>query len=152
MGVLTPHEILDPHAADYKWLAQVYEAIKPTKVSDALLWHRLGAKTLALVHGHIGTVDVIGTGLEEVVVDPEAIEAMRALIGQGELDLDPARDLLSNPVTLDEVLDTIDARIKRRLARPTRTRFTGRSRSRSSGYGSKPSARPKTASSSSSKH
>lgn len=113
---LTPHEILDGHAADYKWLAQVYEAIKPTKVSDALLWHRLGAKTLALVHGHIGAVAVIGTGLEEVVVDPEAIEAMRALIGQGELDLDPDRDLLTNPVTLDEVLDTIDARIKRRLA------------------------------------
>jgi type I restriction enzyme R subunit len=113
---LTPHEVLDARAADYKWLAQVYEAIKPTKVSDALLWHRLGAKTLALVHGHISAVEVTGTGLEEVVVDPEAIEAMRSLVEQGELDIDPERDLFTNPVTLDEVLDTIDARIKRRLA------------------------------------
>lgn len=112
---LDPHEVLREHAADYKWLAQVYEAVKPTKVSDALLWHRLGAKTLALVHGHISNVEVTGTGLEEVVVDPDAIEAMRELVQQGELDLNPNRDLFAQPVTLDEVLDTIDARIKRRL-------------------------------------
>ncbi len=113
---LDPHDALTAHAADYKWLAQVYEAIKPTKVSDALLWHRLGAKTLALVHGHIGGVEVVGTGLEEIIVDPEAIEALRSLVEQGELDLDPRRDLLNEPVTLDEVLDTIDARVRRRLA------------------------------------
>jgi type I restriction enzyme R subunit len=113
---LDPHEALTAHAADYKWLAQVYEAIKPTKVSDALLWHRLGAKTLALVHGHISNVEVTGTGLEEVVVDPDAIEAMRSLVQQGQLDLDPQRDLFNQPVTLDEVLGTIDARIRRRLA------------------------------------
>lgn len=112
---LHPHEALSGHAADYKWLAQVYEANKPTKTSDALLWHRLGAKTLALVHGHISNLEVTGTGLEEVVVDPDAIEAMRELVQQGELDLDPNRDLFAQPVTLDEVLDTIDARIQRRL-------------------------------------
>ena len=113
---VAPHEVLQAYAADYKWLAQVYEAIKPTKVSDALLWHRLGPKTLALVHGHISDVQVAGTGLEEVVVDPEAIEALRALIAQWELDLDPKRSLFDQPVTIDEVLDTIDARIRRRLA------------------------------------
>lgn len=113
---LYPHEALSAHAADYKWLAQVYEAVRPTKVSDALLWHRLGAKTLALVHGHIANLEVTGTGLEEVVVDPDAIEAMRSLVQQGELDLDPNRDLFTQPVTLDEVLGTIDARIRRRLA------------------------------------
>jgi type I restriction enzyme R subunit len=113
---LTPHEALSGPAADYKWLAQVYEAVKPTKVSDALLWHRLGAKTLALVHGHISNVEVTDTGLEQVVVDPEAIEALRSLVEQGELDLDPNRDLFAQPVTIEEVLDTIDARIKRRLA------------------------------------
>ncbi len=112
---LDPHEALTKHAADYKWLAQVYEASRPTKVSDALLWHRLGAKTLALVHGNISAVEVTGSGLEEIVVDPEAIEAMRSLVEQGELDLDPKRDLLKEPVTVQEVLNTIDARIKRRL-------------------------------------
>ena len=65
---LYPHEVLDEHAPDYKWLAQVYEAIKPSEVSNALLWDRLGAKTLALVHGHMRAVEVTGTGLEEIIV------------------------------------------------------------------------------------
>ena len=112
---LYPHEVLADHASDYKWLAQVYEAIKPTQVSDALLWHRLGVKTIALVHGHMNSVVVTGTGLEEVIVDPDSIEAICILIEQGEIDLPPGRDFGSDPITLDEVLNTIDARIKRRL-------------------------------------
>jgi len=70
---LDPHGALTPYAADYRWLAQVYEASRATKVSDALLWHRLGPKTLVglLVHGHISAVEVTGSGLEEVVVDAE---------------------------------------------------------------------------------
>ena len=113
---LDPHEVLDERRADYRWLAQVYEAIKPTGPNNALLWHRLGPKTLQLVHGHMNDVKVTGTGLEEVVVDPDAIEAMRQLVEQGELDLDIKRDLLEEPVTVDEVMTVIDRRIKRLLA------------------------------------
>jgi type I restriction enzyme R subunit len=113
---LNPHEVLDARKTDYKWLAQVYEAIKPTGVSNALLWHRLGPKTLALVHGHITNVTVTGTGLEEVIVDPDAIEAMRALVEQGELDLDIDRDLLQDPVTVEEVISVIERRVKRLLS------------------------------------
>ena len=80
---LDPHEVLDAHRGDYRWLAQVYEAIKPTKAHNELLWHRLGGKTIALVHGHMDSVTVTGTGLEEVVVDPDAIEAMRKLADEG---------------------------------------------------------------------
>jgi type I restriction enzyme R subunit len=114
---LSPNEVLDAHKNDYSWLAKVYEAVKPTGVSNDLLWARLGAKTLDLVHGHITNVRVIGTGLEEVVVDPDSIAVMRGMIEQGELDLPGGkdRDLVDDPVTLDEVLDSIDARIKRRL-------------------------------------
>ena len=113
---LDPHEVLDLHKADYKWLAKVYEAIKPTGVSNALLWHRLGPKTVALVHGNITDLRVTGTGLEEVVVDPDAIEAMRALVEQGELDLGLNRDLVKDPVTVDEVITVIDRRVQRLLA------------------------------------
>jgi type I restriction enzyme R subunit len=60
-------------------------------------------------------VQVTGTGLEEVVVDPEAIEAMRKLVGQGAIDLPDHRDLAKDPVTLDEVLTAIDRRIQQRL-------------------------------------
>lgn len=67
------------HRADYRWLAQVYESVQPTGTSDALLWQRLGAKTLELVHGHITEVRVTSTGLDEVIVDAETIEAIRQL-------------------------------------------------------------------------
>jgi len=113
---LDPHEVLDQRRDDYKWLAQVYEAIKPSKVSNALLWHRLGPKTIQLVHGHMTNMKVTGTGPEEVVVDPDAIEAMRALVEQGTLDFDDDRDLFADPVTVDEVITVIDRRIARLIA------------------------------------
>lgn len=120
-AVATLFEFLDPnpateaHAADYKWLAQIYEASRPTRPSNAILWQRLGPKTIAMVHGHMSDVKVTGTGLEEVVVDPDAIEAMRELVEQGELELDPGRDLVDDPVTVDEVLSIIDKRVQARL-------------------------------------
>ena len=112
---LDPHPILDAHCDDYKWLAQVYIASRPSKPSSDLLWARLGAKTLAMVHGAMGNVQVTGTGLEEVVVDPEAIEAMRQLVKQGAIDLPENRDLATDPVTLNDVLTAIDRRIQQRL-------------------------------------
>ena len=114
---LDPHEVLDAYRADYKWLSQIYESLKPTETSNALLWHRLGPKTIELVHGFIDNVHVTGTGLEEVVVDPDAIEAMRSLVEQGELDIDPGRDLLQDPLTVDEALTIIDQKIARLLAK-----------------------------------
>lgn len=110
---LHPHEVLDARKHDYQWLAQVYESIKPSGVSNALLWHRLGPKTMALVHGHINDMRVTGSGLEEVIVDPDAIAAMRKLVEQGELDLDTDRDLVAQPVSIHEVLTVIDRRIAR---------------------------------------
>lgn len=115
---LHPDPALDAHKSAYTWLAKVYEAIKPTGVSNDLLWARLGAKTLNLVHGHISNVAVTGTGLEEVVVDPEAIKALKEMVDQGQMDApggDKDRDYIDDPLTLDDVLDTIEARIKRRL-------------------------------------
>ena len=113
--LLAPRDELDEHEPLYKWLAQVYEASKPGKASEDILWERLGAKTLALVHGHMSNIKVTGTGLEEVIVDPDSIERLRKLAEQGELDIDPERDLLKDPMTLEEVFDTIDARVQRRL-------------------------------------
>lgn len=108
---LHPSPKLDPHQDDYRWLAQVYESVRPAGVSDALLWHRLGAKTLEMVHAHISDVKVTGTGLDEVIVDDETIEAIRQL-ALPDIEV-PAAD---EPVTVAEALDTIDARLKRRLA------------------------------------
>lgn len=110
---LDPHETLTKHRNDYKWLAQIYEAVKPTHVSYDLVWARLGAKTLSLVHGHISNVAVTGTGLEEIVVDPGAIDVIRQLVEQ---DVLPGLDIdQTEPLTVDDVFKSIQARIKRRL-------------------------------------
>jgi type I restriction enzyme, R subunit len=112
---LDPHETLTKHRGDYKWLAQLYEAVKPTNVSYDLIWARLGAKTLSLVHGHMSNVAVAGTGLEEIVVDPGAIDIIRQLVAQDALPgitVDP-----EHPLTVEEVFKSIEARIKRRLGK-----------------------------------
>lgn len=108
---LHPDSALDAYREDYKWLARLYESVRPSGVSDALLWHRLGAKTLALVHEHISDVAVTGTGLDEVIVDQETIEAIRQLA----LPNMPAPGG-DEPITVQEALDTIEARLRRRLA------------------------------------
>jgi type I restriction enzyme R subunit len=107
---LDPSPVTNAHRSDYRWLAQVYESVQPTRTSDALLWHRLGAKTLELVHGHITEVRVTGTGLAEVIVDADTIEAIRQLALP-----DPDGPPDDTPMTVGEALDTIGARIRRRL-------------------------------------
>src|SRR5437660_5709039 len=108
---LDPSPVTSAHRADYRWLAQVYESVHPASASDALLWQRLGAKTLELVHGHITEVRVTGTGLDEVIVDAETIEAIRQLaLPDPGVKLDDGE-----PMTLGEALDTIEARIRRKL-------------------------------------
>ena len=112
---LEPHEVLTTYSADYKWLAQIYEASRPSKPSDSLLWHRLGPKTIALVHSAMSDIAVTGSGLEEVIVDPDAIEAIRELVEQQGFDFGDNRDIVVEPLTVDEVLTVIDARIRRKL-------------------------------------
>jgi type I restriction enzyme, R subunit len=107
---LDPSPVTTARRADYRWLAQVYESVQPTGTSDALLWDRLGAKTLDLVHGHITEVRVTGSGLDEVIVDAETIEALRQLALP-----DPGAEPPATPMTVAEALDTIEARIRRRL-------------------------------------
>jgi type I restriction enzyme R subunit len=108
---LDPSPVTTAHRGDYRWLAQVYESVQPTGTSDALLWQRLGAKTLELVHGHITEVQVTGSGLDEVIVDTETIEAIRQLtLPDTGVKLDGPE-----PMTIGEALDTIEGRIRRRL-------------------------------------
>ena len=61
--------------------------------------------------GHITEVRVTGSGLDEVIVDAETIEAIRQLaLPDPGVKLDGGE-----PITLGEALDTIEARIRRRL-------------------------------------
>ena len=71
--VLSPDSVLTPHEKDYRWLAQVYQFVKPATATGRLLWHGLGAKTIELIHQNVH-VDAIRDDLETLVVDAELLE------------------------------------------------------------------------------
>ena len=66
--------MLNPYKADYIWLTQVYESIKPVSGNGGLIWATLGQKTIELIHKNI-FVDSINGTLETLVLNPELIEA-----------------------------------------------------------------------------
>lgn len=122
---LHPHPILKPHKPDYRWLAQVYDSIKPTSGSDALLWKRLGPKTIGLVHEHM-TVGGVTKVADEVVLDDETIEAIRRLAEQEALDLGGDEDEPeAAPITVAKALDTIARRIDRLFGETDHHVFAG---------------------------
>jgi methylase of polypeptide subunit release factors len=72
-----PDPCLEPHRADYEWLTDVYESVKPPSGHGKLLWHALGAKTLQLIKDHIH-VTGIREDLEAVILDPAMIAGLEA--------------------------------------------------------------------------
>lgn len=108
---LWPATELRPYEADYRWLAKIYASVQPSDTADTLLWMRLGAKTTELIAAHIGDVTVDRTGLEEVVLDAGTVEAIQ------QLGFDfPEADERPGPPTAEEVLDSVAARLARKLA------------------------------------
>jgi type I restriction enzyme R subunit len=101
---------LKPLEEDYRWLAKVYASIQPPASSQLLLWHRLGQKTLDLVHSAITEVTVISGKLDEVVVDEEIIEAIK----QMKLNVTPEGE--DGQVTARQVLDTLEKRLEKKLS------------------------------------
>lgn len=72
---LSPDPVLTPHEKDYRWLAQVYESLKPSTGTGRLLWHRLGGKTIELIHENVH-VDTVRDDLDTLVMDAELLEAV----------------------------------------------------------------------------
>jgi type I restriction enzyme R subunit len=64
--------MLTPFEKDYRWLAQVYESLKPPSGNGKLLWHALGAKTIELIHQHV-TVQAVRDDLETLVMDADVM-------------------------------------------------------------------------------
>ena len=72
---ISPDAVLNEHETDYRWLVQVYESVKPVSNIGRLLWHRLGAKTIELIHENVH-VDAVHDDLETLVVDADLLEAV----------------------------------------------------------------------------
>ncbi|HEY5248436.1 MAG TPA: hypothetical protein VIJ15_08325 [Dermatophilaceae bacterium] len=102
-----PDERLHQQRAAYKFLAQVYAMVQPSDGKDALLWQRLGAKTLTLVHGSMSDIKVTG-GADVVVADADTI---KNLIDEGLID--DASEVEHK--TSEEIIDSIAERLKKRM-------------------------------------
>ncbi|MCC5952796.1 MAG: type I restriction endonuclease subunit R, partial [Acidimicrobiia bacterium] len=74
---LSPDPALTPLEDDYRWLAAVYESLKPPSGNGKLLWHALGAKTIELIHENV-TVQAVRDDIEALVLDDEVIAEMLA--------------------------------------------------------------------------
>ena len=72
---ISPDPVLNQHETDYRWLVQVYESVKPASNTGRLLWHRLGAKTIELIHENVH-VEAVHDDLEMLVVDADLLEAV----------------------------------------------------------------------------
>ncbi len=80
---LSPDPCLTGFAADYRWLSQVYESIKPPSGNGKLVWHALGAKTTELIHENVH-VQAVRDDLETLVMNPEILESIVAGGGLGK--------------------------------------------------------------------
>jgi len=71
---LSPDPCLGPYRDDYRWLAQVYESVKPVSGNGKLLWHALGAKTIELIHENVH-LETVRDDLETLVMDADVLES-----------------------------------------------------------------------------
>lgn len=70
---LSPDSFLMNYLEKYKWLAKVYESIKPTDSRGALVWATFGAKTMELVHQNLYVGDAEEDN-EIITLDAELID------------------------------------------------------------------------------
>ena len=97
---ISPDPMLSQHEADYRWLSDVYESVRPSDITGRLVWHALGAKTLDLINQHV-VVELPRSDLETIVLDAQVVE-----------------DLMSGKTKPEEIEKQIIARIARHLNNP----------------------------------
>ena len=74
---LSPDSMLTPFREDFRWLAQVYESLRPPSGNGQLLWHSLGAKATELIYSNI-TVEDVRNDLDTLIMDADVIESLLA--------------------------------------------------------------------------
>ena len=75
---ISPDPVLSDFETDYRWIAQVYESVKPSTGTGRLLWHKLGAKTIDLIHENV-RVDAVQDDLETLVLNANLLEAVQGV-------------------------------------------------------------------------
>jgi type I restriction enzyme, R subunit len=108
---LWPDTKLRPVEESYRFLARVYASIAPNNAADLLLWQKLGAKTMEIVHAHLTGISIDADKLENVAMDADVLEALRE---QG-LFPEPPKEGQPAPTAL-QVLQRLEERIHARIA------------------------------------
>jgi type I restriction enzyme R subunit len=111
--LLWPDIRLRPIEDNYRWLARIYASVRPSVDANALLWHRLGQKTRDLIGEYISGVEVEEAEAQAIAIDAGTFEALRQLT-----IFDDEREPSTEPPTVDEVLDTVEKRLRRKLSGP----------------------------------
>ncbi len=109
---LWPDQRLKPHEDDYRFLAKVYASISPSNAADMLLWQRLGAKTMALVHEHLTGVSIDSSSLDPLPLDPDTLKYLK----EHQLVLISPPNAPRPAPTAGEVLERLEERIRRRVS------------------------------------
>lgn len=105
---IAPNDELVADRHMYRFLSQVYASIQPSRGSDGLLWARLGAKTIALVHDHMSDIAVTRTR-EVIAADADTVAR---LIEDGfDDEVEEARGK-----TVEEIIDSIAKRLQKKLS------------------------------------
>lgn len=99
---VSPDPMLAEFRADYRWLTDVYESVRPSDIAGRLVWHALGAKTIDLINEHVQVE--IPQGSEAIILDAQTIHDL--MTGK-RTDIPP-----------EEIEKQITARIARHLNNP----------------------------------
>ncbi|MGD7034572.1 type I restriction endonuclease subunit R [Methylotuvimicrobium buryatense] len=71
-SAINPDPFLSPFRKDYKWLAQIYESVRPVGQTGALVWAALGPETIKMIHEHTD-INRIRDDIDELIMDEHAI-------------------------------------------------------------------------------
>ena len=71
-SAINPDTFLNPYRQDYKWLAQIYESVRPVGHTGALVWAALGPETIKMIHEHTD-INRIRDDIDDLVMDEHAL-------------------------------------------------------------------------------
>lgn len=112
---LDPNPLLASARDIYLWLAKVYQSVLPRDRSRTFLWERYGAKTQALIHANMSDIRVKPKPGRNVTLDAAGLALVKRIAEQLRL-VDPPKQSDKTPGDVfQDVLDSIEARLKRRL-------------------------------------
>ena len=71
-SAINPDPFLNLYRQDYKWLAQIYESVRPVGQTGALVWAALGPETIKMIHENTD-INRIRDDIDELIMDEHAI-------------------------------------------------------------------------------